>query len=81
MIDWDGAGEYDTIGHVETTLGSIMGAKAQKLTADLHLEGKGSSRGLIIIRAEAIKESNVTAHFQMRWTNLNNKRAGCMGMC
>ena len=21
MIDWDGAGEYDTIGHVETTLG------------------------------------------------------------
>ena len=58
-----------------------MGAKAQTLTADLHLEGKSSSRGLIIIRAEAIKESNVTAHFQMRWTNLNNKRAGCMGMC
>ena len=37
-----------------------MGAKAQTLTADLHLEGKSSSRGLIIIRAEAIKESNVS---------------------
>ena len=81
MIDWDGAGEYDTIGHVETTLGAIMGAKGQILTADLTLEGKSDSRGLIIIRAEGVKESNVTAHFQMRWTNLNNVKAGCLGMC
>lgn len=28
MIDWDGAGAFDTIGQVETTLGHIMGAKA-----------------------------------------------------
>ena len=28
-----------------------------------------------------MKESNVTAHFQMRWSNLNNKKAGCFGMC
>ena len=27
MIDWDGAGDYDTIGSVETTMGSLMGAK------------------------------------------------------
>ena len=27
MIDWDGAGEYDNIGFLETTLGAIMGSK------------------------------------------------------
>ena len=81
MIDWDGAGEYDTIGSVETTLGEIMGAKTQTLKADLTLDGKLKSRGTIIIRAEAVKESNVTAHFQMKWSNLNNKKKGCFGMC
>ena len=27
MIDWDGDGEFDTIGSIETTLGQIMGQK------------------------------------------------------
>ena len=81
MIDWDGDGEFDTIGSVETMLGSIMGAKYQTFTADLTLEDSSKGRGLITVRAEAVKESNVTAHFQMRWSNLNNKKTGCLGMC
>jgi hypothetical protein len=28
MIDGDGSSSYDTIGEIQTTMGSIMGAKA-----------------------------------------------------
>jgi hypothetical protein len=28
MIDGDGAGEYDVVGDIETTMGNIMGARA-----------------------------------------------------
>ena len=27
MIDWDGSGDYDPIGSLETTMGAIMGAR------------------------------------------------------
>lgn len=27
MIDGDGAGEYDVVGEIETTMGNIMGAR------------------------------------------------------
>jgi hypothetical protein len=28
IIDGDGAGDFDTIGEIQTTVGSLMGAKA-----------------------------------------------------
>lgn len=45
MIDGDGAGSYDTIGEIQTTMGSIMGAKAQVLTQDLKFSGNSGPRG------------------------------------
>ena len=82
IVDGDGAkDDADTIGELETTMGNIMGAKAQVLTKDLSYQGSSGKRGQIIIRAEAIRESNELAVFKMQWANLNNVRSGCLGMC
>lgn len=54
MIDGDCHGDYDTIGVIETTMGNIMGAKAQVLTKDLTVPGKADFRGQISVRAEAL---------------------------
>ena len=45
MIDGDGAGDFDLIGVVETTMGGIMGARAQVLTQDLKVAGRIDQRG------------------------------------
>ena len=39
MIDDDGAGESDTIGAIEVTMGKLMGAKQQTYTANLSFNG------------------------------------------
>jgi len=39
MIDGDGKGDFDTIGEVETTMGAIMGAKAQIFCEQLMVKG------------------------------------------
>ena len=66
LIDDDGSGSYDTIGEIETTMGALMGAKAQTFSAPLVYKGN-ANRGTIIIRAEAIQESNANAEFAFRW--------------
>ena len=80
MIDWDGAGDYDTIGEVESTMGAIMGAKGQIFKSNL-VHGNSKNRGTILVRAESVQESKLTACFQMKWTNISNQTAGCLGMC
>jgi len=35
VIDGDGAGDFDTIGELHTTMGSIMGAKSQTFSSEL----------------------------------------------
>ena len=40
MIDGDGDGDHDTIGEVETTMGSLMGALKQTFIADLKKDGQ-----------------------------------------
>ena len=35
FIDGDGAGDYDTIGEIEVTMGKLMGAKKQLFTDNL----------------------------------------------
>ena len=73
MIDGDGCKhDYDTIGELQTTMGGLMGARGQVLTKDLSYAGASGSRGQIIVRAEAIQDSNEEAFFRMSWTNLNN---------
>ena len=54
---------YDLIGEIETTMGEIMGSKAQVFTRELKAPKKKEKRGKIIIRAESIKESNEVCFF------------------
>lgn len=49
MYDSDGE-KRDEIGTLETTLGKIMGSKAQTMSTCLKMDGK-DDRGTIIIRA------------------------------
>ena len=79
MIDGDGNGDYDVIGEITTTMGGVMGAKAQVLQKELMKDGKKC--GQINVRAEAIQESNETAYFQFAWSSINNVVPGCMDNC
>ena len=80
MIDDDGSGDYDVIGEVLTTMGAVMGAKAQMFQGTLTKSGASGSQGQLIVRAEAVQSSNVSARFKFRWQNLNNLSAGFIGI-
>ena len=71
FIDGDGAGDYDTIGEIEVTMGQLMGARAQTFNGNLSFKGQ-SNRGQIIVRTEAIQESNEWISYRMRVQNANN---------
>ena len=73
--------ESDFIGEFETSLGNVMGARNQTLTAELKKKGTNSKRGQIIVRAEAASESNHAVEFQVAGHGIQNKVGGCMGMC
>lgn len=79
IIDDDGKGAFDTVGDVETSMGALMGAKAQTLSAELQYKGK-KNRGTIIVRAEAVQTSNACAEFAYKWQNLNNLSGGFIGI-
>lgn len=51
------------------------------MTADLKIDSTTGKRGQIIVRAEAISESNHTVVYQMSATDLENLQGGCLGMC
>ena len=80
LIDGDGGGDYDTIGEIEVTMGKLMGAKKQIFTGDLTHQGQGR-RGQIIIRAQAVQQTNEVIKMGMNWRNINNGVPACMGMC
>ena len=65
VIDEDGAGSFDLIGAVETTLGNIMGARQQTFSADLKIPTDKKARGRIIIRAEGLEASNTVVRMQI----------------
>ena len=52
MIDGDGGGDYDTIGEIETTMGKIMGSRAQQFMGEL--KSGANSGGNIIVKAESV---------------------------
>ena len=81
MIDGDGGSDYETIGEVEVTMGKLMGAKQQTWTANLAYRGDSTKRGQIIVRTQAVQQSNEVAKWTLRWQNLNNLSGGCIGMC
>ena len=80
MIDGDGGNDYDEIGELVTTMGAIMGARSQVLTENLSHKGN-SNRGQIIIRSEAVRQSNEWVKMRLTVQNANNMEGGCMGMC
>lgn len=61
VVDDDGAGSFDMIGTIETTMAAIMGAKGSVLIAEL--KHKGKKTGTIIVRAESVAESNKEVRF------------------
>lgn len=80
MVDDDGKGSFDTIGEVETSMGALMGAKAQTYSAALSYQGNTKNRGTIIVRAQAVQSSNINAEFSFKWQNLNNLSSGFIGI-
>ena len=80
MVDVDNGSNFDVIGEVEVTMGSLMGAPRQTWTADLKHNGK-AKRGQIIVRTQAIEETNMVAKWNLRWTQVQNVGGGCLGMC
>ena len=71
FIDGDGAGDYDTIGSIEVTMGQLMGARAQTFKGNLSHQGKANC-GEIIVRTEAIQESNECMSYRVRVQRANN---------
>ena len=81
MIDDDGAGSFDLIGTIETTLGTIMGSKQQTFSGELKIPSEKKSRGMVIVRAEGLNASNTSIKFQIACEQINNITGGCLGMC
>lgn len=54
VIDDDGSNSFDLIGEIETSLGNIMGSKAQTFSGQLLVPGKKDNRGTIIVVAESV---------------------------
>ncbi len=78
MLDDDGT-NAEHIGTFETTLAAIMGSRAQTLQADLVQESAHNTRGKIIIRADAIQDSNLEYHLSFTWKDAGNIESGCCG--
>jgi len=56
---WDkDINDMEEIGYLETSMGSIMGARNQTQTSELKYDKSAGKRGQIIVRAESIVESN-----------------------
>jgi hypothetical protein len=81
VIDDDGSNSFDLIGVCETTLGTIMGAKQQTFTGNLHIPSDKKSRGMLIVRAEGLEASNTAIKFHIAAEQLSNIQGGCLGMC
>ena len=49
-------------------------------TGDLKHEGQGN-RGQIIVRTQAVQQSNEVAKWRLKWDGVKNVEGGCLGMC
>ena len=73
--------EAEEIGYFETTMGNVMGSKNQSQIGELKYDKSNSKRGQIVVRGEAVNESNHTVVFQIAANGIQNKTGGCLGMC
>ena len=82
MLDIDGSpgANHDVIGEVEVTMGKLMGAPKQTFNANLTYQNK-ANRGQLIVRTQAIQQTNMVAKWALRLQNLSNMGGGCLGMC
>lgn len=71
---------FDIIGATTMPLSTIMSSQGQTITKPLMVPGKRKQRGMIIVRAESIKQSNHTVQFQISASALKNKAPACMGL-
>lgn len=84
VIDDDGGGQFETIGWTETTLGNVMSFAGRPEPFNALLENNNEKNkgrlGQIIVRAEAVKESNLYASYAIRGMQLPNLQSGCCGL-
>jgi len=82
MVDDDNNSgtDFDEIGSVEVTMGTLVGAPRQTWTGNLIYNGS-ANRGQIIVRTQSVAQSNLISKFSLSWQNVNNVAGGCMGMC
>ena len=64
------------IGNCEVKLGKIVGSQKQTFLGELTLPGKSASRGKLIVRADAIKETNNEIQMKVSCSALPD-RGGC----
>jgi len=62
-------------------MGNVMGSKNQSQIGELKYDKSNSKRGQIVVRGEAVNESNHTVVFQIAANGIQNKTGGCLGMC
>ena len=58
MHDIDDDDNYDVIGDIETTLGAVLHSRNQMFMDRLQFEGKENKIGVIMVRGEAVEETN-----------------------
>lgn len=58
VSDSDGKSDGELIGQVETSVGSMVGAKNQTFESDICLPGKKDRRGKIIVKVATFKKSD-----------------------
>ena len=70
IVDTDGLNSAEVLGHVETTIGAIMGARKQTFTAELKTPEK--MNGQLIVRGEKVESNCQSISWEWSYTNLKN---------
>ena len=85
FIDDDGGDSddpyYDIIGSTVINLSQIMSARGQTVSKPLTAPGKSKERGMVIVRAESVKESNNHVCFRIVTQKLIAKAPSCIPFC
>ena len=82
FIDDDGGDSddpyYDIIGSAIINLSQIMSSRGQTVSKPLLASSSSKQRGMVIVRAESVKESNNQVCFQLVTSKLIAKTPGCI---
>ena len=77
FVDVDLNDNFDLIGEIETSMGSIMGSKNQVFMGRLVRNGSEKHNGIILVRAESVMESNDVAIFSKCWSDVPGLTPTC----